>query len=272
LHALIASFAATTKESLETFVSRALHVRLESLRCLENHHNAIPGEYHRSPLVSVCGPAQKKLDKKRPLFAVDSFDHIFVPTGSTIRKWRVVPSENIVHLTVSTFPTDFFSSGHQYLEVYDGPDYAGIIRPTNVVHAAVDGGVRLWCNTDTDTSVVFGVTVFIQNKIGQLQLFQPQKVREYIQQMQVKADEYLQNPSASREQVVLCLFGFSGDGDCLSQGFRFNEPAEYSGLTYPGVRYPVILVGNSCTALLGDSFRTFFSELFRWKEATSRLV
>lgn len=266
LMVLVFSFASTSKASFETFVTRGLHLRLECLRCLSENPNIVPLKYHRSPFVSKCTEQQLLLDKKRPLFPITGAKKLYNPSNFHIRFWRLVMSDNIVHLKVPTFPGNFFSSEHEFCNCYNDSEYIGIIRPTVTNNPAVDSAIRLWCNTEVDATP-FGVTVLIQNKIGQQDLFQPKLVRKYIDKMQNQADELLLHlQSTPNEKVVLCLFGYNTEGSCPFERnhsqLKFGESAEYQDVTYPAVRYPVILMGNDCTSMLGKSFSHFFKELF----------
>lgn len=45
----------------------------------------------------------------------------------------------------------------------------------------------------------------------------------------------------------------------------------YDSITYPALRYPVILLGNSIVSLLGESFCNFFRELFDRKEEAGHI-
>lgn len=273
--ALIKSFGVTTKESFETFTSRALHVRYECLRYLTENNTMAHDDYRSTPLVSVLRVNYNNDGQKRPFIPLYSENHIYNPDGTDIRTWKLLISETVLHIKTPTFPSSFFESDNEFVGCFQLMQYAGIIRPTNSNNSDVDIGVRLWCTGIEN--VPFGVTLLIQNKFGESSLVQPKELREYLKKLEVAADNMkrdLENIRLENEKIVLCIAAYGTDSCGLAKKTTkdFGKKAEYKfgEVVYTPVRYPVILLGNRITSLLGESFDAFFKQLFDWKDAVGQ--
>lgn len=263
---LTSSFSFTSKVSFETFTSRALHVRIRALQYLADNPASVYRLQHLTvPLVCVCAHANQQ---KRPVFALTRESKLYVPSGHSVRRWKVRFSDCLLHVTVPTFPSDFFHDEQE--EVADNyflEEYSYIIRPASAANPSIDVALRLWCCEDSDRDAPFGVTVLVQNKFGKKDLAQPAKIRSYLHAMQEEADalqvKYTQQGQFG-ERIVLCLCCYGTDGSPSFEAAKaLSSEASYLRVSYPAVRYPVIFAGNEeMTGLLGSSLSNFFHGLF----------
>lgn len=272
LFQLISSFAFTTKTSYETFISRALHIRLEALSCMQQNPQSIFG-FRSFPVPFVAVSSSNLMRKTRPLIPISSEGRIFVPLSHQIRQWKIVQSENIYHVRTHTFPSGFFDDPNsEILMWYFLHNYACVIRPTNSINVGVDIGMHIWCCNDVlgGPLNVFGVNLLLQDKIGKKDLSQPQKLRFYLDKMQKEADilaEHYTRTGQTNEHIVLCVSCYGIDGlPNFMETQLLAKDAYYSKLTFQSIRYPVIFLDNDVTALLGKSLQGFFDQLFQWRE------
>lgn len=276
---LIASFANTTKESYETFTARSMHIRLHYIIYMqqEQNRNIVQGSIVSSPLVCVCGNAQKRQSNKRPFIPIKSEQMLYnAVVSDDIRRWKVFPSEQVLYAQAPTFPDGFLESSHECVDLYALQDYSFFIRPSssNLHNSTADFGVRLWCYCDS-LEDAFGVTMMVQNKFGLKSVVQPQEMRVDLDKLQKKADAYLSSLreiGLNNERIVICVAAYGTDGcGMINMNVKeFGKVVTYNinnhPVVYEALRYPVILLGNSAVSLLGDNFAPFFQRLFDGKD------